>query len=722
MMGDDDMDAIRMLGDMLRETNIGGVGGKHFGNATGASSSDEGGAEIDEEHTSFMMDEDIPPTDGGEKGPQYVLQGNSTHSSSTPLESSETSSPSAAVDGTGGGGAANHPPGFTPLKPDRLIPVDLLGVLDDPSTPAPSQSASYPAATLADPTAAAADRHPSVAGGGGKRGKGKKKKGAGAQDLAAALFRPSRARSNSMSGEKSPMLKPVSMGAASAAAAVTSPMHKPLSAAMPSPEVMSASPRTSAMGSAFRLRSGAGMRMVSPQGLNGMGPSSAMVANGIVGTVPPDLFQKQLDSATQILLSMNATIGEEAAMEAALVSDNDVNVAQYVIDGAMSAPPICRHMLHDGCYRSDCQFSHDVEGHTCLFWLRGRCGKGDGCRFMHGYSSKLLEGIKADFLPGRQREKPQAQAMGNGIGGPIRTANLVQHNMNVPFAPPPLHGGTAPFSFLGSPHMAAAAAPSVTFDESSFGQSGPGQHGPSYYGAPTPSSTPAQPSVLEAAMAHQRKEVLPPATPAPAGDFPKINEPSNTPAPGSGSGAASPWARVAQRGYSQRTSFSGAKESRGGTQEAPQVGKGTNGKGGGSGGNNVGNNGGGRSKSVKIPQDLWNPSERRDSSVFHITDPMQRYREVSSTHPRKDVVDLHFQSVRTFPVVLSRVMQDKLRECGEVWVVTGSGHHVSRGSHQKGGGVLEGSVLAWLDEHGYDYLRGKDRNGFCGAVLVKSKR
>jgi len=92
-------------------------------------------------------------------------------------------------------------------------------------------------------------------------------------------------------------------------------------------------------------------------------------------------FQKQVDSTVQMLMAMNYDICEDAAYEAALVSNADVNVAQCVIDGAVAAPAVCRHMLNGGCYRSDCQFSHDVDGHTCSFWLRGRCGKGNTCKY-----------------------------------------------------------------------------------------------------------------------------------------------------------------------------------------------------------------------------------------------------------------------------------------------------------------------------------------------------
>ena len=45
---------------------------------------------------------------------------------------------------------------------------------------------------------------------------------------------------------------------------------------------------------------------------------------------------------------------------------------------------VCRHFLLGQCYRADCWFSHDLEGHICKFWLQGRCLKGNACEFAHG--------------------------------------------------------------------------------------------------------------------------------------------------------------------------------------------------------------------------------------------------------------------------------------------------------------------------------------------------
>eukprot|EP00979_Chaetoceros_neogracilis_P001386 scaffold246_cov177-Chaetoceros_neogracile.AAC.3 len=500
---------------------------------------------------------------------------------------------------------------FTPLKQDQLIPIDLLGVIDDPSTPANDlstqklSSGDSGATDLADGEAKDNDsapceyeedkktlstvtaeaehtpmknmddkkdfvkrialdtimspllvraqsnileRLPSASGLNpqsklnlsGKGKKGYKKD----NDLATTLF--SRPRSRSISyDERSPKLKPM------------------------------APPSASKIGMAGLTNCSA----------------DALMTNSI-----PALFQKQLDSAVEILLAMNYDVCRDASYEAALVSNADVNVAQHVIDGVLSAPPVCRHMLNDGCYRSDCHFSHDVDGHTCLFWLRGRCGKGNSCRFMHGFSEKLLDGVDIDF-----RNAPQ----------------------------------------------------------------GRGEE-PSTYVLPPAQSTPTKPIAIKTGnLVHHNIKA------------------------------------IASKGYSKQSSFNKSKA----TTEQSGIGKAL-----------VENK-----KIVRIPQNLWTASQNRASGAFHISDPIARYKEVSTTVQRADVLDLHFQSVKTFPAVLSNILPGKLKEHGEIWIVTGSGHHVSRSSHQKGGGVLENAVIGWLAFNDYNYSRGKDKNNFGGAVLVHGR-
>jgi len=503
--------------------------------------------------------------------------------------------------------------GPSPLKPDNLIPVDLLGFLDDPSphqqhqkhpyarnhalgmipaaqAPAPveeqktanNEEAFPPLGAAATPSPA----NPSSANGqkaslpkkGGK-GKGKSKARNSDKELAAALFRPSRPRQNSIDKEES------------------------------SPVLTPATPQTSTQ---------------TPQHLYATDP----------------YFQQQVDSCVEILLSMNGEIGEAAATEAALMANADFNVAQYVIDRALTAPPVCRHMLHDGCYRSDCQFSHDVEGHTCLFWLRGRCTKPVSvCKFLHGFHSRHMEGITPS---------------NNGNGHMHR---MVPPNMGYGY--PPATPGFGGFS-LTSPTAVNGNMVSPAQVSSSW--------------QPTPSLAESSASNSYASSVGS-----------------------------SNGGSGTSFANIASRGYDKAPFTAPA------SMQSPSL--------------ETSASASGNIPTVRIPQDLWNVHENRDASAFYIADPMERYRQVSlanGSQRRDDVIDLHFQSTKTFAVVLESVLPSKLSSNPEgVWVVTGTGHHVGSKTHQKGGGALERAVLQWLQEQGYSLARGKDRNGLGGALLVK---
>lgn len=622
--------AINLLGNMLKDADIqqanviaeGQVNESPLGSGSGC-----------DDPPRFLLDE--------EQFPQRPNYQDSRAIMDTKVSYQETSDCNFPCEAGTNGIAA------TSLKPDRLIPVDLLGDLDDPSTPAAvsrNDISEKPvemkkADTLPkDSTALLASKRSHT-------GKGRKKSKAQASDLAAALFRPSRSRSNStISEKKSPKLRPL------------------------------AGPPPGLLGSSLSS---------SPQ-VQSLGMSA--------------LLQQQMDSATQILMSMNVDLGEEAAAEAALVSNADVNVAQYVLDGAMTAPPVCRHMLNNACYRSDCQFSHDVEGHTCLFWLRGRCGKGTSCRFLHGFSEKLLDGIKTDFLPKHHRaeERPETSSPCKTQPILIKTTNLVEHNMKAPYIS---HNRDSQFSSsYDSPYdLQLPAAGAFGMSSSPFSLS--------HLAGGSPSNT----SILESAM-------QPPKT------LGNTEEPEKQPEMNTNSDDTSSsfsFANVAAKkciNKSLSASNDGVFRNSGGiagalgatlnTHSAPLRR---------SESSNL------KVKTVKIPQNLWNASQNRDSSSFHISDPLQRYYEVSACQPRHDVIDLHFQSLKTFPVVLSAILPEKFLDHKEVWVVTGSGHHVGQSTHQKGGGVLENAVLSWLSGQAYEFYRGKDRNGYSGAVLVKRR-
>lgn len=623
----DESDAlVSDLGQMLKDGTVGLGGADGATSLTNASrtTSDQLLSPSQEDNligaSSFVLDED--------------LQGFSRGSSSP---------------ATLGSAALANPVSAMPLKEDNLLPQDLLGEMDEPPNPtasgdstdskplteekkeeaasvtvaefaaakmsenihsAPPSGVDFPSINESSATAKPRDGLPPIKSV-GKGGKKKKKKHD--LDLAASLFSTSRSRSNSVPTEKSPMLKP-----------------------MATPDMLS-SPSLAPAG----LTTSAGFGSMGGAGTGG----NMMMAGG--GGSSDAMLSQQVQSTAEILLTMNHSLGEHAAYEAAMVSNADINVAQYVIDGAMGASPVCRHILNGGCYRSDCQFSHDVDGHTCLFWLRGRCNKGEECQFLHGFCAKLLEGINQEVLSG-------AASTAGRYGGqyghvPIHTGNLLQQNAAGPYGQNASVGmGSYSSSPFSSPNLKPSAPGLPSSDFASFSLSGGDTSAP----ASSPFS----------------------------------------PAPSSGSGLS--FANIATSGYSNKSSFAEPEgaSGKGGVAALTQY--------------------------AKIPQDLWLGSEQRDSSVFQIPDPLHRYAEVSKNNPREDVLDLHFQSIKTFPVVLSAVLDEMLETC-DVWVVTGSGHHVDTSSHQKRGGVLEEAVNSWLDSHGYVYARGRDRNGHGGAVLVK---
>lgn len=528
--------------------------------------------------------------------------------------------------------------GPSPLRPDNLIPFDLLGVLDDPSPyrqerqeprsepdTAPIQFSSPPNQALHHqydvppglqvsetqrrqqqqqqqedfpPLSKSVDAFPPL--GASTTDRPKKSKGGSSRksvsgkthqhsdkDLAAALFRPARARQNSIENED-------------AAGATASSISRPRG--------------QSFGGGAFE----------------GSGQQSNFY------------FQQQLSSCIEILLSMIQDLSEEAATEASLMANTDFNVAHYLIDAAMSAPPICRHLLHEGCYRSDCQFSHDVEGHTCLFWIRGRCGKGSACRFLHGFNKKLLNDIRS------AHDNPSVPSTDNHQPYKETSEAAVIYGSNEPDASVP----------SGYPGYAYAAPPGL-------------------------------------AMVGDYSSV----TPGLAQSFQTLStsDTSSGSNPYASSEFSSSFANVASKGSEKAKFFT--------TMSPPS--------------RHPNKNSVSTVNTVRIPQDLWNPHENRDSSVFFIADPLERYNKVATTVGRPDVIDLHFQSTKTFGVVLSSILPKKLSEKDEIWIVTGTGHHVGKKTHQKGGGALESAVIQWLTDEGYNFSCGKDRNGLGGALLVR---
>lgn len=94
------------------------------------------------------------------------------------------------------------------------------------------------------------------------------------------------------------------------------------------------------------------------------------------------------------------------------------------------------------------------------------------------------------------------------------------------------------------------------------------------------------------------------------------------------------------------------------------------------------------------------------------------------------VLDVHFQSAKTVTPVLNRFLIPALKKNDEVWIITGSGHHVAVG-HQKreGGGVLFNAVKRYLEDqcdgiNAIEFRIGKDTSGgknksSGGALLVR---
>jgi hypothetical protein len=134
---------------------------------------------------------------------------------------------------------------------------------------------------------------------------------------------------------------------------------------------------------------------------------------------------------------------------------------------------------------------------------------------------------------------------------------------------------------------------------------------------------------------------------------------------------------------------------------------------------------------VPIPQQLWQP--QRDPSAFGIADPLERYYAVSAAWKERVmtnyVLDLHYQSLQTFPVVLETLLPEQLRAAAAdddgVWIITGTGHHVAERGHQKRNvSTLEGAVWEYLLQNyhpgeGYRIAQGRDRNGQGGALFIQ---
>lgn len=396
-----------------------------------------------------------------------------------------------------------------------------------------------------------------------------------------------------------------------------------------------------------------------------------------------DVIAQQIDATAEILLSIQSDLSTNAALTASMMAYGDVNVAYYLVEQALNAPPICRHMLQYACYRADCAFSHDVDGHTCTFWLKGRCGKGDSCRFLHGFNEALLKdimdpmdqsssnmvvgGISDQHQQNQGQTEDSVSSACSAGGGAIVTQNLLLHNEKQK-----KDYNTAKSS--GSPFTTASPLPPGLLPPDSF---------------------------LNSSWSSS-----------------SLQQQANT-ADNSSSSIIS-FAKVAATNNVITPPFSTSSS----IAAAPQ-------------GNSISSNSLQKEKVIKIPLDLWTSSNDRDPSLFQIADPIERFNAVNNAQSRVKqaaaglpyVIDLHFQSVKTAQLVLATVLPQKLEEISKlsqretvkaagVWIITGSGHHVNTQSHQKRNGVLENAVMKWLQDEGYEHFRGKDRNGYSGAIYV----
>jgi hypothetical protein len=150
-----------------------------------------------------------------------------------------------------------------------------------------------------------------------------------------------------------------------------------------------------------------------------------------------------------------------------------------------------------------------------------------------------------------------------------------------------------------------------------------------------------------------------------------------------------------------------------------------------------------------MPTELWLP-DTSHSNYFHMyPDPMDRFiavnrhhttvlkhRKIPLTLSRNEdditenanavtLLDVHFQSLHTVTIVLDHFLPPALSSHAEVWIVTGSGHHVGGGqgghNHQRReeGGVLFQAVRRYLTEWDMAFWIGKDGVGNFGSFLVR---
>lgn len=85
--------------------------------------------------------------------------------------------------------------------------------------------------------------------------------------------------------------------------------------------------------------------------------------------------------------------------------------AQQMLREIVEAQPtICKHFVAGECYRSECFYSHDLEGHVCSFWAAGGCLRGSDCWFAHPSDEQVLKMHKERF-PAKHVDASSPQAV-----------------------------------------------------------------------------------------------------------------------------------------------------------------------------------------------------------------------------------------------------------------------------------------------------------------------
>lgn len=143
-------------------------------------------------------------------------------------------------------------------------------------------------------------------------------------------------------------------------------------------------------------------------------------------------------------------------------------------------------------------------------------------------------------------------------------------------------------------------------------------------------------------------------------------------------------------------------------------------------------------KKRKIPVELWVNDFERSENVYFIQDSMEKFSAVNQVYSNQKflnalqflkarVIDLHYQTTAGCEQILDAVTP-KLSsfrtnpDVNGVWIITGTGHHVAKNSHQRRGESGESILLTtcrcYLESRGIGFEIGVDNNGNSGALYL----